>query len=92
MRILAVSRPVFHVRVSAQARRYRRRDLTPKDVKMAIQHAQNICFGYEDTVACRVAWDRVEEVSSALARQMERKLLSKSMYEDDPLACREYDV
>jgi hypothetical protein len=96
MIVLAVSRPVFQVRASAESSRKCRTDLKPKDVKMAIQHAQNICWGHEDTAACRIAWDQVEEMSTALARQMERKLLLKNvaevLCEEDPLACREYDV
>ncbi len=98
MLVLASARPVFRVNASAGpgSNRKCRKDLKPKDVKMAIQHAQSICWGYEDTSACQVAWDHVEEISSALARQMERRLLRKNMIEvmceEDPLACREYDV
>lgn len=78
------------------ARRACRVEIKPKDVKVAIVHAQNICFGHEDTAACKVAWDRVEDLSTGLAKQMERKLLLKNMAEvmceEDPAACREYDV
>lgn len=64
------------------------------DVKRSIQHARNVCYGFEDTESCRVAWDQVEEISSAYARERERELLTKAHdpCEDDPAACREYDV
>jgi predicted component of type VI protein secretion system len=46
-----------------------------------------------------VAWDRVEELSSELARQREDDLRTKALAEEleelcaiDPLECREYDV
>lgn len=64
------------------------RKLRTSDVKRAIQHAQLVCFNYENTPACRVAWDQVEEISSAFARQRERDL----WFDDDPIASREYDV
>ena len=73
----------------------RRTKLRPKDVHQAIQHAQLLCYNFEDTPACKVAWDRVEEMSSELARQREEALLLKNMMEqceEDPEACREYDV
>ena len=93
---LAVSRPHFFVAAGNGPRKaLRRHRIRPKDVKVAIQYAQNVCFGYEDSSSCRVAWDRVEELSSALARQMERELLEKNqaeLCEEDPSACREYDV
>lgn len=37
----------------------RRTKLRPKDVQQAIQHAQLLCYNFEDTPACRIAWDRV---------------------------------
>ena len=77
----------------------RRTKLRPKDVQQAIQHAQLLCYNFEDTPACKVAWDRVEELSSELARQREENLRIKALAEelaelctDDPLECREYDV
>ena len=77
----------------------RRTKLRPKDVQQAIQHAQLLCYNFEDTPACKIAWDRVEELSSELARQREENLRIKALAEelaelctDDPLECREYDV
>lgn len=79
------ARPVFLVRAqAAPPRRARRAKIKVSDIKFAIAQARNICFGHGDEPACRVAWDQVEELSAALARQRE--------CEEDPLACREYDV
>jgi len=61
------------------------RKLTPKDVKRAIQQAHNVCHNSEDTPACRVMWDRVDELSHALARQEEKE-------KEEELEKREYDV
>jgi hypothetical protein len=72
-----------------------KRKIVPKDVKKAIQQAKNLCYNFEDTPACRSAWEKVEELSSAFARQRERELLQKNLDEmclEDPIACREYDM
>ena len=76
MHVLAVAKPVPP------------RKLTPKDVKRAIRQAHNVCYNSEDTPACRVMWDRVDELSHALARQEERK--EPEWW--DELETREYDV
>lgn len=92
---LAVARPRIFAKKGDDPVPVKRTRLRPKDVQQAIQHAQLICFGHEDTRACRCAWDRVEEISSALARQREAELIAKSiseMCEEDPSACKEYDV
>jgi len=72
------------------------RKISTKDVKQSIHHAQNICYNFEDTNECRVAWGQVDEISTALARQQERELLKKKnldeMCLEDPAACKEYDV
>jgi hypothetical protein len=71
------------------------RKITVNDVKRSIQQAQNLCYNFEDTPSCRVAWDRVEELTKALARQREKELLKKNLDEmclEDPDACKEYDV
>ena len=61
------------------------RKLTPKDVKRAVRQAHNVCYNSEDTPACRVMWDHVDELSHALARQEERE-------REEELESREYDV
>jgi hypothetical protein len=93
--MLSSYRP-FIVRATAQPshRPKCRTKLNVNDVKREIEHAQNICFNFENEPACRVAWDRVEEVSSAYARQREHELYEKSVAEmcaEDPTSCREYD-
>jgi hypothetical protein len=96
---LAVARLQIIAKKGADPRPPKRTKLRPKDVEQAIQHASNLCFNFEDTPACRVAWDRVEELSSELARQREESLRVKAIAEEleefchaDPEACREYDV
>ena len=73
MLVLAVAKPVPPCK------------LTPKDVKRAVRQAHNVCYNSEDTPACRVMWDRVDELSHALARQEERE-------REEELESREYDV
>ena len=96
---LAVARPQILAKKGADPRPTRRTKLRPKDVEQAINHAKNLCFHFEDTPACKVAWDRVEELASELARQREENLRIKALAEEleelcavDPLECREYDV
>jgi len=74
------------------------RKISTKDVKHAIQQAKNLCYNFEDTPACRLAWSEVDEISTALARQQEREILKKKNLDElsfcieDPAACKEYDV
>jgi len=97
--MLTVSGPKFFVRATASGRndnKAPRPRLKARDVNMAIQHAQLICYGYEDTLPCRLAWDHVEEITRALERQREREReLQRERARqdacDDELACREYD-
>jgi hypothetical protein len=70
----------------------KRTPLKPKDVRRAIQQAQMICYNFEDTPQCRVAWEKVEELSSELARQREEALVQKAMCEEDPESCKDYEV
>ena len=99
MLTLAVARPTFFAKKGHDPRPGKRSKLRPKDVEQAIQQARNLCYHFEDTPACKVAWDRVEELSSELARQREENLRIKALAEeieelcaDDPMQCREYDV
>jgi predicted component of type VI protein secretion system len=91
---LAVARPQILASKGADPRPAKRTKLRPKDVEQSIQQAKNLCYNYEDGPACRVAWDRVEELSSELARQREDDLRTKASMDEreDPLECREYDV
>jgi len=99
--MLTVTGPKFFVRATASGHKAPPPRLKARDVKMAIQHAQLICYGYEDTLSCRVAWDHVEEITRALERQRERERererdlrreREREHCENDELACREYDV
>ena len=78
--VFACSRPVVP-----------RTKLTPKDVKRAIQQTHNVCHNSHETQACRVMWDRVNELSHALARQEELKAEQEPDLWDE-LETREYDV
>ncbi len=92
---LAIARPRIFAKKGDDPKPVKRVKLRPKDVEREINHAQLICFGHEDTMACRIAWDRVEELSSALAKQREAELIAKTldeMCEEDPSSCKEYDV
>ena len=71
-----------------------------KDVKRAIDHAKLLCFNFEDTVECSLAWDEVEELSKALHRQTTRERMVQQFVEDSILdearraamSQREYDM
>ena len=67
--------------------RPRRTQIRPTDVKRAIQHAKNICYNFEDTPACRSAWEKVEELSAELARQTDERT-----FWQDEAPGKEYDV
>ena len=68
LRILACSSHKFSDKDGASRPAPRRTQVRPTDIKRAIQHANNICYNFEDTQACRIAWDHVEELSSEMAR------------------------
>lgn len=57
-------------------------------LKKAIEHAQNLCFNFEDTKECRVAWDEVNDLTRALHN--EKPVVKEP--ERSELAKREYDV
>jgi len=82
--ILAVAKPKFFAK-SEPPKKPRRTSVKPSDVKRAIQHAQNLCFNFEDTPECRIAWGVVDELSSELARQNDQT-------REDELEQREYDL
>ena len=68
LRILACSSHKFSDKDGSSRPAPRRSQVRPADIKRAIQHANNICYNFEDTQACRIAWDHVEELSSEMAR------------------------
>jgi len=65
------------------------RKIKASDVKRAIEHAKLVCFNFETTPGCRVAWDRVEEISAAFDVQESRP---KPEPERSELSKRDYDV
>jgi hypothetical protein len=62
--------------------RRQRTKVTVRDIKQAIHHAQNLCLHYEDTPECRIAWEVVEELSTAFAHAKDKR---------DPDECKMYD-
>ena len=66
----------------------RRKGQIRSKLKNAIQHAQNLCFNFEDTKECHVAWDEVNELTRALHN--EYPVVKEP--ERSELAKREYDV
>ena len=52
-------------------------------LKKAIEHAQTVCFHFEDSVECRIAWDEVNDLTRALHDQYPQK---------PEISIREYDV
>jgi hypothetical protein len=59
------------------------------DVKRAIQHAQNICFNFENTPECRSAWEVVDELTEALDTQIQRP---KKEPERSEMSKRDYEI
>ena len=51
-----------------------RKKVTKNDLRRAIQHAKNICYNFEDTPACRIAWEKVEDISDELESQTRDKV------------------
>lgn len=69
LRVLACSEH----KISASRPRHRSQ-VRLNDIKRAIHHAKNLCANYEDTPECRSAWERVEELSAELDRQLSEKV------------------
>jgi len=61
-----------------------------RHVKEAIQHARLLCQNFEDTVECKLAWEKVEELSAALNDQA--KLLKEEDQRFSELEDRIYDL
>ena len=61
-----------------------------RKVKQAIQHASHLCKNYEDTIECRLAWEHVEELSSALAKQKRQEESDEPDHSE--LAKRDYEL
>jgi hypothetical protein len=72
-----------------------------------IRHAKLMCHGFEDTRECKLAWDQVDGIQTAIHKRKEKdralaldkselldmkSSLSDPQCEFDERACREYDV
>ena len=60
-----------------------------------IRHAKLVCRGFEDTRECKLAWDQVDGIQTALNKKKERDAKAEALNhqcEFDERACREYDV
>jgi hypothetical protein len=53
-----------------------------RHVNEAIQHARLLCQNFEDTVECKLAWEKVEELSATLNDQKLEDTKRFSEYED----------
>ena len=62
----------------------------PMHVKESIQHARLLCQNFEDTVECKLAWEKVEELSAALNDQ--KKLLEEEAQRFSEYEERIYDL
>ena len=47
--------------------------LRKRRLKKAIHHARNLCFNYEDTKECQIAWDHVDDLMKAERKARERE-------------------
>lgn len=98
--MLSVARARVVVRATAQPRKPNKNKIKAKDVKRAIEQARLLCFNFEDTVECRLAWEEVEELSSTYHDQWvselkQRKSETEAMIDESrhrALSEREYDV
>lgn len=71
----------------------KRTPVKQKDLMNAIEQAKQICYNFEDTIECRMAFDRVEELSSELARQRDemRRIVDDIEFFSE-IETREYDL
>lgn len=60
--MLVVARVPLVARACARPKKNK---IKAKDIKAAIKQANLLCFNFEDTIECRLAWERVEELSSS---------------------------
>ena len=68
----------------------KRTQVKKTELKQAITQAKNLCIGYEDTVECRLAWEKVEELSAAMADQEKDRQPPPTVRTER--ANREYDL
>jgi len=80
---LAVCRPVCSAKPKKSV-------VKPRHVKEAIQHARLLCHNFEDTIECKLAWEKVEELSVALNDQ--NKVWKEEAERFSPAEERMYDL
>jgi len=98
--MLAVARIPVVVRATARPSKPRKNKVKAKDIKSAIDQARLLCFNFEDTIECRLAWEQVEELSSAyndqwMGEMKTRRRDTESAIDEArhrALSEREYDV
>ena len=52
--------------------------LSVQRVRREVKHAINLCADFERSIECKLAWDRVEELTNELDRQKEESMLYQS--------------
>ena len=64
-----------------------------RELNQAIEQAKNLCYNFEDSIECRLAFERVEELSAEMARQRDEinMFVAEAEYFSDR-EVREYDV
>jgi glyoxylate carboligase len=62
-------RPVVCVSSAKGPKKPKRSVVHIRDIKTAIDQARNLCYNYESSVECQIAWEKVEELSVAFDRQ-----------------------
>jgi hypothetical protein len=84
--------PVFAT-AKPSRKKTKRTPVKPHELREAINHAKNLCFNYENSIECRLAFERVEELSAELARQRDEiaMFVSEAEYFSE-IETREYDV
>lgn len=84
--------PIFAT-AKPTGRKTKRTPVKPQELRQAIDHAKNLCFNYENSIECRLAFERVEELSAELARQRDEiaMFVAEAEYFSD-LETREYDL
>jgi hypothetical protein len=85
--------PVFATAKPSKKKASARTPVKPHELRQAIEHAKNLCFNYEDSIECRLAFERVEELSAELARQRDEiaMFVAEAEYFSE-IETREYDV
>ena len=63
-----------------------------RKIRASTSTAKLVCYGYEDTVECKLAWEKVDDLKKGLRKMKDLEEKKPLLCEIDPLACRQYDV